>query len=121
HGPIPILDHAFALDEDFTLIKRQPYEDVVAFIVADCDRAASFLPPAYISGPTEDRTKLGRPTKSSAMALKSRMLLYAASPLWNGNPDLTGFTDHEGVRLFADANAQKWQIAADAAKAVIQE
>lgn len=121
HGPIPIMDRASTLDDDFTQIKRRPYTEVVDFIVADCDRAAAMLPPSYISGPTEDRTQLGRPTKSSALALKARMLLYAASPLWNGNPDLTGFVDQDGLQLFANADAQRWQVAADAAKAVIDE
>lgn len=121
HGPIPIMDRASTLDDDFTAIKRRPYKEVVDFIVADCDRAASLLQPSYINGPTEDRTQLGRPTKSSALALKARMLLYAASPLWNGNPDYTGFTDQDGLKLFAEYNPQGWQIAADAAKAVIQE
>lgn len=121
HGPIPIMDRASTLDDDFTQIKRRPYTEVVDFIIADCDRAAAMLPPSYISGPTEDRTQLGRPTKASALALKARMLLYAASPLWNGNPDLTGFVDQDGLQLFADADAQRWQVAADAAKAVIDE
>src|SRR5690606_41652896 len=74
-GPIPIMDRASTLDDDFTQIKRRPYEEVVNFIVADCDMAASLLPPSYINGPTEARTQLGRPTKSPALALQSRMLL----------------------------------------------
>ena len=122
HGPIPIMDRAATLEDDFTAIKRRPYTEVVDFIVADCDRAASLLPPSYINGPTEDRTQLGRPTKSAALALKARMLLYAASPLWNGgNPEFVNFTDQDGVKLFADHDAQRWQVAADAAKAAIDE
>lgn len=119
HGPIPIMDRAATLDDDFTAIKRRPYTEVVDFIVAECDRAASLLPPSYINGPTEDRTQLGRPTSASALALKARMLLYAASPLWNGNPEFIGFADRDGLELFAGYDAQRWQVAADAAKAVI--
>src|SRR5690606_17527687 len=121
HGPIPIMDRAATLDDDFAAIKRRPYKEVVDFIVADCDRAASLLLPSYISGATEDRTQLGRPTKSSALALKARMLLYAASPLWNGNPDHVDFTDQDGVKLFAEYDPQGWQKAADAAREVITE
>ncbi len=119
HGPIPIMDRAATLDDDFAAIKRRPYKEVVDFIVADCDRAASLLLPSYISGATEDRTQLGRPTKSSALALKARMLLYAASPLWNGNPEYTDFTDQDGLKLFAEYDPQGWQKAADAARDVI--
>ncbi|MEO6720696.1 MAG: RagB/SusD family nutrient uptake outer membrane protein, partial [Ferruginibacter sp.] len=62
-----------------------------------------------------NNTTYGRITKGAAMALKAKALLYAASPLFNGgnidpaNP-LTGYTS-------ADAN--RWKLAADAAKEVM--
>lgn len=121
HGPIPIMDRSIVLSDNFSEIKRKPYQEVVDFIVADCDRAINLLPPSYIAGATQDLTKLGRPTRSSAAALKSRMLIYSASPLWNGNPDLVNFKDQDGVSLFPQADANKWNIAALAAKEAIDK
>ena len=119
HGPIPIMDRSILLSDDFAEIKRKPYQEVVDFIVADCNRALELLPPSYTSGSTQDLTKLGRPTRASAAALKSRMLIYAASPLWNGNPDLVDFKDQDGVSLFPQADPNKWNLAATAAKEAI--
>lgn len=67
-------------------------DDVAAFIVKDCDDAAALLPVSY-----PDNSDFGRVTKGAALALKSRVLLYQASPLF-GTPSI-----------------EKWQAAADAA------
>lgn len=115
HGPIPIIDRSYGADEDFRTIVRKPLEECIDFIIKDCDDAIALLPPTRIP---ED---LQRPPSVAAMALKARLLLYAASPLFNGNPDYNNYVDAEGNKLFPDYDAGKWQIAADAAKACIDE
>src|SRR5690606_40288779 len=50
------------------------YEETVNFIVAECDKAIEM---------TNDETTRGVVNKSAARALKSRVLLYAASDLYN--------------------------------------
>ena len=97
YGAVPIVDTAYTLG-DSANFKRNTFDECVAFIVAECDAAAAVLPVGYSSGAAE----LGRATKAAALALKSKALLYAASPLWNPSND-----------------KQKWQLASDAAKAVI--
>lgn len=114
HGPIPVISHSFQSEDDFA-IKRGTLEEGANFIVAECDRAAGLLPMTVTSD------KLGRATKAAALALKARLLLYMASPLFNGNPDYVNFTDKDGRKLFPSFNDQKWQIAADAAKDCIDE
>lgn len=98
YGGVPLITKVYnATDKDFTE-KRASFEDVVKFVATELDSAATLLPLTY-----PDSKDLGRITKGAAMALKSRLLLYAASEFWNpGNADPT-----------------KWQKAADAAKAVI--
>lgn len=96
YGGVPIITRTFELDDEEMMISRNSYEECVQFIVDEFDKAASLLP-LQQSG-----SNFGRATKGAAMAMKARMLLHAASPLWN------------------IANEQsKWQLAADAAKAVI--
>ena len=111
YGGVPIITKAYELTDDF-LIARDSYAKCVDFMVAECDTAISLLPRTH-SGDNK-----GRATMGAAMALKSRILLYAASDLFNttvftgySNPEYIGYTD-------ADRTA-RWQKAKDAAKAVI--
>lgn len=116
YGPIPIMDRSAKADQDFTTIKRSPLDSCISFMVKDCDDAAALLPMTVSSD------KTGRATKAAALALKARILLYAASPLFNGNPDYVNFTDKNGVRLFPQSNDNnKWQLAAQAAKDCIDQ
>jgi starch-binding outer membrane protein, SusD/RagB family len=111
YGGVPIITKAYELTDDF-LIARNSYADCVDFMVAECDTAISMLPL------TNSGDNKGRATIGAAMALKSRILLYAASDLFNttvfpgfSNPELIGYTDAN--------RAARWQKAKDAAKAVI--
>lgn len=113
YGPVPIVTSSFQTDDDFSQIKRSPLVDCIDFVVKKCDSAAALLPMTV----TEDN--IGKATRAAALALKSRALLYMASPLWNGNADYANFVDKDGVRLFPDFDATRWQVAADAAKACI--
>lgn len=114
YGPVPIIDHVIQTQEDFTAFKRAPLEACVNFVMRDLDTAAAGLPMTY----TADQD--GRATKAAALALESRVLLYMASPLWNGNPDYASFKDKDGVNLFPQAySKERWQHAADTAKLCI--
>lgn len=116
YGPVPIADKTIALDDDFLSVRRQPIDKCVDFIAAECDKAAALLDPII----TADND-FGRPAKSAALALKARVLLYMASPLWNGNEDYASFADKQGTKLFPSFDANRWQVAATAAKACIDQ
>jgi hypothetical protein len=121
HGPIPIVDLSIAVDGDLISFERAPFDECVQFIVDDCDKAInSNIPIKYLNADNSVITsKYGRATKVAATALKSRVLLYAASDLFNGNPDYVDFANHDGTKLFSGKDETKWQKAADAAKACI--
>ena len=85
--------------EEANEIEKTPFDEVINFIVAECDEAAAKLPNTYV-GMLEDQ--IGRVTKGFALAVKAKALLYAASPLHNPGGDKT-----------------KWQKAAQAAKAIM--
>jgi hypothetical protein len=95
YGAVPLLEKPLSIDEDLQ-IPRNTEDEVVEFIVRDCDSAAVLLPASYSAA------NLGRAPKGAALLLKSRILLYAASLLHN-----------------PDNKPEKWQRAADAARAVI--
>ncbi len=81
-GPIPVVDHYF--DTNTTLDEmggRMHYDYVVDWIVNKLDTEVINCPQLPV---TRDATERGRATTVIAKALKARVLLYAASPLWNG-------------------------------------
>jgi hypothetical protein len=92
---VPIITEPFNLDDDFN-VTRANYSEVVDFITSELDEVITDLPNEWDAG------NFGRVTKGATLALKSEILLYAASKLHNPTMD-----------------ASKWTKAADAAKAVI--
>ena len=118
YGPIPLVDHALDPDEDMLSIRRSNVDAVIKFICDDCDRAIQYL---Y----DMDRwpsTDTGRATRIAAFGLKSRALLYLASPLYNGDPLFADLKDPvDGSYLISQTvDPQKWVNAANAAKECIQ-
>lgn len=79
YGGVPLITKAYQLDDTDKVmdIKRNSYEECVDSIVKWFDDAAELLPVKYDSD-----LDFGRVTKVAALAMKSRMLLYAASPWW---------------------------------------
>jgi len=117
YGPIPIIDFVMHPDYPFKDVKRKPLDECIQFILDECDKAIELLPARVTN-----IQHYGRMTATFAYALKSRVLLYRASPLFNGNPDYRGFADKDGVLLFPQtADASWWATAAAAAKKCIDE
>ena len=112
-----------ASDQNITgeVIDRNTVEENVEFMVKELDRAIDLLP-ANISDVISAFSNMGRVTRGAAMALKTRLLLYAASPLYNGQNGsgmYNGFNNIRGEALFPPYEAAKWNRAHDAAKAII--
>lgn len=66
--------------EEANTIAKTSFDDVINFIITECEDAAQHLPATYIGQPYNET---GRITKGFAMAVKSKALLYAASKLHN--------------------------------------
>lgn len=88
-------------------IPRSTYDECVDYIKSLCDSANTLLPVSV------NDANLGRATKGAALALKSRLLLYAASPLYN-SPDKS-----EDDPMHGKYDQNKWSEAAAAAYEVI--
>lgn len=118
YGPIPIVDVALPISStpDEVRVTRAPVDSVVNYIATLLDKAADKLPVKIDDIANES----GRITKPIALAIKARMLVMAASPLYNGNSDFASLKNQDGTLLFNAAyDASKWQRAAAAAKAAI--
>lgn len=116
YGGVPLIERTYELNEEYA-VPRNTFAECVDFIVNDCEQAISML-----EGESMDE---GRATSVAAMALKSRILLYAASDLHDiptasgkssviaeyGNPEFLGY--------MSGNRTARWEAARDAAKAVM--
>jgi hypothetical protein len=117
YGGVPIIDKPFGLTDTSFLSARNTYEECVNFIVKDLDEAASLLNGKSMAA--------GRASRAAALALKSRILLYAASDLYDVNTAKakstahSAFTKPEILGYTSSDRAARWTKAKDAAKAVL--
>lgn len=119
YGPIPIVDKNLPVSSGPEKVKyyRQPVDSCYKYIVGLINSSMANLP-IQIDNPVSG---MGRITKPIALSIKARILVSAASPLFNGNQDYTHFTDNKGRQLFnTEYDPSKWKKAADACKEAIQ-
>ncbi len=118
YGPIPLITKVLPIDMDKAdFPERESYDVCVKWIANLFDEAAQMLPAEQTS------SAYGRATSVAAKAIKSRMLLYAASPLFNGNSEYySNFVSKvDGRHLISqEYSAEKWQQAAEAAEEAIK-
>ena len=107
YGGVPVLKNALKLGENFNLINRSTFEETIKFISDDCDAAVALLK-------TKNEMELGKATKEAALALKSRVLLFAASDLTADGTAQNKYVGYENPDRTA-----LWTAARDAAKSVI--
>ena len=98
YGDVPLVTTTLT-NAQANSVKRTPAKDVFQFIIDELDAVAEYLPVSYNDVPGQE---IGRATRGAALALKARVLLYEASPLFNpGN------------------NKELWKKAAAASKVII--
>ena len=119
YGPTCIIDKLYdpKLDvEEFP--ERSSYDEVVEFINRKLDEAFPDLATTY-SG-----KDFGRATQVAVYALKSRLYLYAASPLFNGNSEMYADfkSKKDGRHLIAQEYSEdKWRKSAEISLQAITE
>ena len=115
YGPFVKLTDVIPSDADFNQYPRAHFDTCVAYINELMDQAFVDLPAQWGSS-----NNYGRPTKGSCLGVKSQVALLAASPLWNGNPAFASFKNQDGTPLASSSyDQERWKIAADAARAMI--
>jgi hypothetical protein len=96
-GGVPLITKVYTTDDKTFDASRASWDQTANFILSDINMATALLPLSY-----SNSGDMGRATVGAAVALKSRLLLYQASPYYNTTNDMA-----------------KWKAAQDAAKAVI--
>ena len=118
YGPVPfnpdkLLSGGSSNEE--LMAGQTPYDEIVNWIDKELLDLSKKLPASY-----SDKKKFGRATSIMCLAVRARLLLFAASPLVNGNPDYKGHVNNKGVELFNTTyDSQKWVRAANACKELI--
>ncbi len=110
YGPIPLVTKYYSSNtskDDFP--GRSPYDVCVDSISKWFDEAAENLPA------TVQEDELGRATSTACKALKAKLLVYAASPLWNGSFPYSSWKNKNGQELVSHIyDANKWKKALEA-------
>jgi hypothetical protein len=125
YGPIPIIKENIdvAAGPDEVKVVREPVDEVVQYIVSLIDEAIGDESMEGSGLPLNIRaqtTELGRLTRPAALGLKAKVLVLAASPLFNGNPDFPNYKNAEGIPFINPTfDPEKWVTARDACKKAI--
>lgn len=118
YGPFPLVTEVINPDapiEDL-MRYRTPLDEIVNWLDSELKDLADALP-TYLKN--ED-SGFGRPTKGIALAVRARMLLVVASPLFNGNSLYSSVVNNDGIPLFPTSyDENKWKRAADASRELL--
>lgn len=118
YGPIVLTKELVSLNAtaEEMYLPRSPFDECVDFIAECYDKAISMLPPRQ-----PDARWYGRACATAAYGMKTRLLLFAASPLFNGNTKYySNFKNPDGTQLINQTyDPQKWKRAMDAAEEAI--
>ncbi len=115
YGPIPIVDTNIPVSAPSTEtnVYRASIDEVVTYLTDLLDEVivADNLPGLINYVYTEQ----GRITMPIAKALKAKILMLSASPIFNGNTDFSSLIDNQGNSLVNQSyDPQKWVLAKDA-------
>lgn len=117
HGPIPFKPGVITANDAPTselMIGQSPVDSIVNWIDTELKEVSQHLPAVY------PHTAWGSATSIMCLAVRARTLMYAASPLFNGNPDYASFVNNNGTNLFSTSyDPEKWTRAAAANKELI--
>lgn len=106
YGDVPLVTTTLT-NAQANNVKRTPADEIVKFIVDECDAVAPYLPVTYS---TENGAEIGRATRAAVAALKARTLLYAASPLHNPTGDKTKWAKAAEACKYILDNATAWGL-----------
>ena len=120
-GPVAIAPLISGTSKDDYQIPRSTWDECVTFVLSEIAASKADLPVDYMLDATSvDGTQIGRINKIIATALESQILLYHASPLFNGNTELADFKNLDGTVLFNQTyDANRWDLAAQKSKEAI--
>ncbi|OQP44538.1 hypothetical protein A4H97_09195 [Niastella yeongjuensis] len=121
YGPVILVGDDPGKYNDNYQLPRNSWQECIDYVLSEMDSAYAMVPDKFLAaGGTEDATQAGRINRLVIDAVKSQVLLFDASPLYNGNPDYADYKNKDGKQLMnASYDAGKWDKAVEAAKLAI--
>ena len=120
YGAVPIIrDATEEITGEPLLLKQEPFNTVVDWAANELLETSKLLPAYY-----DEDNKYGRITSIICLAMRARLLTFAASPLVNGNQDsdMVNMKNCDGVSIFDSTfKPERWKTAVDANKLLIDE
>lgn len=114
-GALPIIDHPLSAEEDMP--PRATLQETVDFMIKLLDEAIACNEFPWALPADERANWFGRMTKASAMGLKAKILLFAASPLFNDDqPYHQGEAATQKMVWFGNYDKNRWKLVIDACK-----
>ena len=111
YGGVPIITRSLKTTDN-SIIPRASLQETLNYIVQLCDEAKD-LPNTY-----PDNMK-GRLTAGIALAIKAEAYIFAARPLFNSSTPYLSLGSNNNLICFGNADPTRWQVAADANKALV--
>jgi hypothetical protein len=118
YGPVPVMKENLPVNVGIKQAKvsRAPVDSCFSYVIQLIDQAEPYLP-LTIDNPVQEA---GRITQPIALSFKAKVLVYAASPLFNGNTDEAGLKNTDGTQLFDQTYSKaKWDSAVIACRRAI--
>lgn len=113
YGALPIVDHVLAADDEMPA--RATLQETVDFIIGLLDEAIACEDFPWRVSDADMAQWDGRMCKAGAYALKVRVLLFVASPLFNDSaPYATGEAADNLMTWFGNYDRERWKLAIDA-------
>ena len=120
YGGIPFTPNYIAPTDapvEELLVGNTPFDEIVAYLDEELLELSTLLPPVQLQ-PAD----YGRATSIMALAVRANMLLFAASPLVNGNPMYADYRNTEGELIFNPVpDPNKWVKAAEACQLLVDQ
>lgn len=112
YGGVPLIDYVVNVGDNYN-VPRNTFEETINFIIKDLDDAIS-------DEKLDNQADKTRATKGAVLALKSRVLIYAASDLYSNNGSwATNYAHPELIAFTGGDRSKRYQDAKDAAKAAM--
>lgn len=132
YGPVPIINEVVDPEVTSWDKTREPMDSFLSYVDGLLKEVieGDALPETIKKGSSSDYDhnnsdynlkEILRPTKAAALALRARLWVYAASPLFNGGyQEALQLTNPDGQRIFTDYDASKWKTAKTHLEALLQ-
>ena len=112
YGGLPLVTKSFGANDDLN-IPRSSLSDTYNFIVDLCDKALALVPDKWETQYT------GRMTKGAVLAIKARLQLFAARPLFNSATPYISNSETNGLVCFGNQDPNRWNDAIASNEAVL--